>query len=173
MKDSVPVYHRSGGSDLWGTPIELYRTLDTFFGFTVDVAAIPSNTKADRYWSPEEDALGLSWAGEIAFCNPPYSDISKWVAKASAEGDSATVVALIPARTDTRYFWEHCRGAHIRLLPSRLRFETLEREPYPFSAPFPSCIVVWSPELDIDPTLPSGVFFWDYRVNAWEEGYEL
>lgn len=44
--------------------------------------------------------------GQRAFCNPPYSEISKWVEKAFYETrkDNTLVVLLIPSRTDTKYF---------------------------------------------------------------------
>ena len=68
------------------------------------------------------------------FCNPPYGrEIGKWVRKAYEEAQSgATIVLLIPARTDTSYFHDYILGhAEIRWVV------------YP-PAPFPSMVVVYN-----------------------------
>jgi DNA N-6-adenine-methyltransferase (Dam) len=71
--------------------------------------------------------------------NPPYGmTIGQWVKKA-AESD-ATVVALLPARTDTRWFHDHVYGrAKIRFIKGRLKFNDGKKP-----APFPSMLVVWT-----------------------------
>jgi site-specific DNA-methyltransferase (adenine-specific) len=49
------------------------------------------------------------------------------------------VVALLPARPDTRYWHEHIAGhATIYFLKGRLRFSGSGQ-----SAPFPSALVIW------------------------------
>ena len=53
----------------------------------------------------------------------------------------ATVVCLIPARTDTRYWSEFCMSANeIRLVKGRLRFGDSNN-----SAPFPSVVIIFRP----------------------------
>ncbi len=89
-----------------------------------------------------DDGLSLPWHGAV-FVNPPYGrGLGAWVAKAKAEvlsGNARTVVALIPARTDTRYWHEHVAGvATVFFLRGRLRFGTAGA-----AAPFPSAIVLW------------------------------
>lgn len=50
-----------------------------------------------------------------------------------------TVVMLIPARTDTRYFHEYIYGkSEIRFIRGRLKFNDCKQ-----SAPFPSMVVVY------------------------------
>jgi len=73
------------------------------------------------------------------FCNPPYSKIKDWVKKCYDEAATgATVVLLIPARTDTRYFHDYIYKQHeIRFIKGRLKFGDSKN-----SAPFPSMIVV-------------------------------
>ena len=75
------------------------------------------------------------------FCNPPYSQIARWVEKAFDEGhkDNTVVVLLIPARTDTRYFHNFIYGrSEIRFIRGRLKFgESVN------SAPFPSMVVIF------------------------------
>ena len=79
--------------------------------------------------------------GYRVFCNPPYSQISKWVEKAFYESktDNTVIVLLIPSRTDTRYFHDYIYNrAEIRFIKGRLKFgESIN------SAPFPSMVVIF------------------------------
>ncbi len=77
------------------------------------------------------------------FCNPPYGrEISKWVEKAYKESkkENTTVVMLIPARTDTKYFHSYIynKAKEIRFVKGRLKFGDAKN-----SAPFPSMVVVF------------------------------
>ena len=75
------------------------------------------------------------------FCNPPYSQIGKWVEKAYHEGhqDGTIVVLLIPARTDTKYFHDYILNrSEVRFIKGRLRFGDSRN-----SAPFPSMVVIF------------------------------
>lgn len=79
--------------------------------------------------------------GETVFCNPPYSQIAKWVEKAYYESlkPGTTVVLLIPARTDTRWFHNYIlHRSEIRFIKGRLRFSGSTE-----NAPFPSMIVIF------------------------------
>jgi hypothetical protein len=75
--------------------------------------------------------------------NPPYGrEIKHWIRKAYESAlQGATVVGLIPARPDTRYWHDYIgEAAEVRFVKGRLRFGDGR---YP--APFPSAIVVWTP----------------------------
>ena len=131
------------GRDDWETPQALYDKLDTEFGFTVDVCATQRNAKCQRFFSPEQDGLLQDWRGEIVWCNPPYSTRLQdaFVRKAyeSTRDPGTTVVALLPARTDTKRFHQYILDkAEIRFLPGRITFVGAGS-----TAPFPSMIVVW------------------------------
>lgn len=79
--------------------------------------------------------------GQRVFCNPPYGrKIVDWVRKCHDEAKKgATVVMLIPARTDTAYFHDWILSkAEIRFIRGRLRFGNAKH-----SAPFPSMIVIY------------------------------
>jgi hypothetical protein len=75
--------------------------------------------------------------------NPPYGrQIGKWIKKAYGESrKGATVVCLLPARTDTIWFHEYCTKGKIRFLKVRVYFESEGKKVD--SAPFPSMIVVF------------------------------
>ncbi len=78
--------------------------------------------------------------GEVVFCNPPYSNIKEWVKKCfyEAQQDNTTVVLLIPARTDTKYFHNYIlHRSEIRFVKGRVRFSGKN------NAPFPSMVVIF------------------------------
>lgn len=124
----------------WATPKAIFDELDNEFGFTLDPCCTPENRKCDKYYTKEDDGLSKDWSGETVFCNPPYGrEISKWVKKSYEESaKGATVVMLLPARTDTSYFHDYIYGEHeIRFIRGRLHFNESKQ-----CAPFPSMIVV-------------------------------
>lgn len=96
-----PLTQHSEATDEYSTPQWLFETLDREFHFTLDAAAVPENAKCERYFTPDQDGLSQSWAGERVWCNPPFSrhEIGKWVKKAFEESrKGATVVMLVPSR---------------------------------------------------------------------------
>jgi phage N-6-adenine-methyltransferase len=139
----------SSSSDNWATPQDFFDKLNEEFHFTLDVCATPENAKCERYFTPEMDGLKQEWTG-VCWCNPPYSQIKQWIQKASeSASNGATVVMLIPARTDTsywhQYIWdtEHHRprpGVEVRFIKGRLKFGGSKN-----SAPFPSAVVIFRP----------------------------
>lgn len=126
----------------WETPPELFRMLDAEFGFELDVCATASSAKCREFFSPEVNGLEQAWRG-VCWMNPPYGKaIGRWLAKAYlASLAGATVVCLLPARTDTRWWHEFVMRGEIRFLQGRLKFGRGKH-----SAPFPSAIVVFRPK---------------------------
>lgn len=145
----------STGKDDWGTPQELYDRLNKEFNFTLDACASTYNYKCDKYYTKEQDGLNKSWKGETVFCNPPYSregGQAKWIEKCykEAKEHDITVVALLPARTDTRVFHNFVIGkAEIRFIKGRVKFEDENRKAKD-AAPFPSMIAVYHGNQDSD-----------------------
>lgn len=134
--------HFSSKTSVWETPKDLFEKLDLEFGFTLDVCALPENAKCERFFTPEKDGLKQDWKG-VCWMNPPYGrEIGEWVKKAfQASIYGATVVCLLPARTDTAWWHAYVLEAtEIRFLKGRLRFVGAKS-----SAPFPSAIVVFRP----------------------------
>jgi phage N-6-adenine-methyltransferase len=134
--------HFSSETDQWGTPIDLFQELDRRWNFTLDVCADESNHKVDRYFTREDDGLAQTWAPEVCWMNPPYGrEISAWMRKAHAESlEGATVVCLVPARTDTAWWHDYAMRGRIEFLRGRLKFGDAKN-----SAPFPSALVVFHP----------------------------
>lgn len=135
--------HFSSATDLWATPQSLFDELNREFHFMLDVCAILENAKCPKFYSPAEDGLLQPWTG-VCWMNPPYGrTIGLWVAKAyRAAVVGATVVALLPARTDTTWWHEYVvKAKDIRFLRGRLRFGNARH-----CAPFPSAVVVFDAE---------------------------
>lgn len=134
--------HFSSKTNEWATPQDFFDRLDAEFSFDLDPCTDGLNAKCERFFTEEDDGLVQSWADSTVFMNPPYGRaIKDWVQKAYEEsitGD-ATVVALIPSRTDTRYWHDYVMKAEeIRLIKGRLKFGDGKN-----SAPFPSAVVVF------------------------------
>lgn len=129
-------------TDLWETPQAFFDQLNAEFCFSLDACALPWNAKCERYYTPEQDGLSQIWTG-VVWCNPPYGrKIGKWVEKAVASvSEGATVVMLLPARTDTQWFHRYIyHQAEIRFVPGRLKFGGAK-----WNAPFPCMVVIFRP----------------------------
>ena len=144
----------STGKDDWETPKDFYEKLDDEFRFTLDPCCTHESAKCARHYTNDDDGLSKDWSGEIVFCNPPYSkngNQDAWVKKCYTESlkPNTTVVALLPARTDTNRFHDCILGkAEIRFIRGRLVFEVdgkplIGKNGRPQPAPFPSMICIW------------------------------
>ena len=143
----------------WRTPPALFDKLAAEFGpFDLDPCGHPDSYASQHcreFWT--DGGLEKVWHGRV-FLNPPYGrGLAQWVEKcgrAVADLGVPRVVALLPARTDTRWFQEHIMHQYantiardtecsvwvalVRFLPGRLKFEGAKN-----AAPFPSVVVVW------------------------------
>jgi phage N-6-adenine-methyltransferase len=90
------------------TPRSLFDPLNARHHFTVDVAASAANRLCERYYDRNTDGLLRSWKGERVWCNPPFSRLEPWVAKAWQEmrGGCELVVMLLPANRCEQRFWQ-------------------------------------------------------------------
>jgi phage N-6-adenine-methyltransferase len=139
-------------TDDWPTPGDLFDALNQEFQFTLDPCASTANAKCADFFTVEDDGLSKAWNGSV-FMNPPYGrEIGKWVAKAyEAAANGATVVCLIPARTDTAYWHDFVmRASEVRFIRSRLHFDNPVHQERKASgkatahnAPFPSAVIVF------------------------------
>ncbi len=130
----------------WATPPEVFDPLQREFGFTLDVCASPWNAKLPRFFTEEQDGLAQDWRGERCFMNPPYGrGIDRWLRKAFEETRwrCPLVVALLPVRTDTRWWHTWVAGAadEVRYRKSRIRF--LGQRGEAWSAPFASALAIY------------------------------
>lgn len=133
----------SSKTDLWATPQSFYDELNAEFDFDLDPCSTDENAKCPLHFTKKDNGLIQDWAPHTVFMNPPYGrEIIDWMRKAYEESlKGATVVCLVPARTDTRWFHDYVYGkAEIRFVRGRLKFGDAKD-----SAPFPSMVVIYSP----------------------------
>ena len=129
----------SSATDMWETPQWLFDKLNEKYHFETDVCATAENAKCATYYTPDQDGLTQEWRG-VCWMNPPYGrDIGKWMRKAYDSAQAgATVVCLVPARTDTAWWHDYAMHGKIEFLRGRLKFGQAVH-----GAPFPSAIVVF------------------------------
>jgi|TARA_R110000824_G_C14848818_1_gene639852 phage N-6-adenine-methyltransferase len=135
--------HFLSTTDDWSTPQWLFNALDREFGFTLDPCSSDTNFKCDRHFTVNDNGLLKSWENEVVFMNPPYGTaIKQWMGKAhdAATNHGATVVCLVPSRTDTEWWHRYAMKNEIRFFRGRLSFGEGAA-----SAPFPSAVVVMRP----------------------------
>jgi site-specific DNA-methyltransferase (adenine-specific) len=132
----------SSKTDNWTTPQDFFEELNQEFDFNLDPCASDENHKCERYFTKENNGLSQNWGGCRVFCNPPYGrETGKWIKKCYEEGhkENTIVVALIPARTDTKYFHDYILyRSEIRFVKGRLYFGNGVGR-----APFPSMVVIF------------------------------
>lgn len=130
--------HFSSKTDNWATPQDFFNKMEILYGkFDLDVCADKNNAKCEKFYTIDDDGLNQEWNGKC-WMNPPYGrTIGKWVKKAAECGSE--VVALLPARTDTRWFHDYINSnsnAEVTFIKGRLKFGDSKN-----SAPFPSMVV--------------------------------
>ena len=124
-------------SDKWATPPEMYEKLNEEFKFNYDPCPI-------TWEEGDVDGLTTEW-GTSTFCNPPYSNVAKWVEKAHNEWKKGKkVVILINAITDTKAFHEFIYGkAELRFIKGRVKFINPDSPDKVAPSPKPSMLVIF------------------------------
>jgi site-specific DNA-methyltransferase (adenine-specific) len=133
----------SSASVDWETPQFLFDGLNAEFGLEVDVCASASNAKCKKYYTEAENGLAQDWGTAVCWMNPPYGRkiTGLWMRKAyESARRGATVVCLVPARTDTDWWHRYAKRGEVRLLRGRLRFGGSAT-----AAPFPSAVIIFRP----------------------------
>ena len=123
-----------------GTPVQFFKRLDRLFGFCLDVCASEKNHKCASYYTLQDNGLQKPWTFRN-WMNPPYGkEIGKWCERADRESreNGSLTVALLPARTDTRWFSDYCSRWHFVYVTGRLHFDVGDGSGG--SAPFPSIV---------------------------------
>ena len=130
----------------WETPQLFFDALNAEYHFDVDVCATANNAKCERYYTKEKDGLSQQWKG-VCWMNPPYGrEIGKWMRKAYESSlYGATVVCLVPARTDTAWWHDYAMKGEIEFVRGRLKFGGSKA-----NAPFPSAIVTFWAARDVE-----------------------
>lgn len=143
--------HFSSSTDLWETPKAFFDKYNALYGFTLDVCATAQNAKCTKFFTEADNGLRQPWSG-TCWMNPPYGrTIGFWMRKAyDSFREGATVVCLVPARTDTNWWHDYAMRGRIEFIKGRLKFGGHRN-----SAPFPSAVVVY-----------------DDKVRMWEQPFD-
>lgn len=159
----------------WQTPLPLFSFLNSIYHFQVDAAADQESTRLPFWYGPGssygEDALTIPKWFSPAWCNPPYGKgVEGWLEKFRGQRALGnTVVALIPARTESRWW---AKGivpyADIIFLTGRVPFvggPSLQTDPMTGKAKksqpdHPSALAIYGP-------LTGGTTkWWDWRKDV-------
>jgi len=107
--------------DVRETPPELFNPLHEKVGFTIDVAASHDNAKCGnyytedgQYWVCETGIIGVEgmngltgdWIAHKVWCNPPFSQMDRWVSKAWKSTGAESVHMLSPATRTEQGWWQ-------------------------------------------------------------------
>lgn len=135
-----------GATDTWLTPPEILTALGPF---DLDPCAAPEPrpwpTAAEHYTAPKDDGLALPWHG-LVWLNPPFGpEAGRWLTRLA---DHGTGVALVAARTETRWFvnavWE--RSDAVLFLHGRPNFHHADGTRARLNSGAPICLVAYGPE---------------------------
>ena len=131
-----------GKNDGWRIPQDMFDRLDAEVGgFDFCVCVNADNPGCGKCRVIGEDGLSEDWTpGLRYFMSPRHGKtIGKWIGKAADSADSGAIVyAVVPCRTDAKWWGNVMRATEIRFIKGRLHYDDA-----PNAAPFPSCIVVW------------------------------
>lgn len=106
----------------WETPDALFAAVDALFGFDRDVCASESNAKCQLFWSESDSCLDKEWSG-VNWMNPPYKNMKLFIKKAFEQRHNAVTVALIPARTNTKWWHDWCMKGEVFFICGRPKFK--------------------------------------------------
>ena len=170
--------------DFAQTPVWLVKSLQIFLSITfeLDVCAQQSTAKAPFYFSLEDpeklhssstrigsDGLLCDWKSHN-WCNPPFSNIEPWMAKAVVEAEQGKQTYLIyPDNTETaysRFAWQHADT--IIRMPFRLGFIRPDGSPFldkkgkKQGPQFPCAVALFT---KIGLVAPTRVIYHDFRIG--------
>ncbi|GEB97757.1 DNA N-6-adenine-methyltransferase [Corynebacterium flavescens] len=133
--------HESSVSDSveWFTPAWVFERLGARFDLDpCSPGKGLTHVPASHHLTVKEDGLTSPWVGRV-WCNPPYGPgIEKWLGKCSQLSADAvgSAIALVPNRTDTRWFQKAMADADATLfLAGRIKFHRGDKDAPPTGSP--------------------------------------
>jgi hypothetical protein len=126
----------------WLTPPWIFKELDLTFDLDPcsPVGGIPW-LPAINHYSEEDDGLAQTWQGMV-WCNPPYGKhTASWLKRMHVHRCG---IALVFARTDTKWFHDYCINADaILFLKKRISFVDAKKITRNGGAGAGSILVAW------------------------------
>jgi|GEM_PF-2259675 len=146
-------------SDDQSTPDDLFNALHKEFGFNFDPCPLGGHKLFD--------GLRIPWKTRN-FCNPPWSDIKKWVIKAIQEATQGNLtVMLLPVRPSSNYWQDYVMpyATKIRFIKGKVCFGKYYAENR--GVPAPVSIVIFDPLNKLQRTLTFN-FMDRYPYYEWD-----
>ena len=149
---SVANVTNAGVCDTWATPRDVFDRACSMCGVRpeLDVCAAAETAKCPAWYGEGgecDNGLLAEW-DRVWWCNPPYSEVAAWVAKAHSETARRPGVQgmmLVFAKTDTawwhRYVEGHADMVRPRFWKGRIRFLGAGGVRGRNSAPYPSVLL--------------------------------
>lgn len=131
-------------NDEWLTPPEILAKLGSFELDPCAPIVRPWDT-AKNHYTVKDNVLKKPWVGRV-WMNPPFGqEAIKWMKKIREHGDG---IALIPARTETKMFFENVWGhAHgVLFIKSRPHFHFVDGKRAAFNSGAPICLIAYGEE---------------------------
>lgn len=128
-------------NDEWLTPPEVLAALGAFDLDPCAPIIRPWDT-ASKHYTIEDDGLMKKWHGRV-WCNPPFgTEAVKWLRRMVEHGNG---IALIPARTETKMFYECIWGAAdaVLFMKGRPHFHYVDGRKAPANSGAPICLVAY------------------------------
>ena len=120
---------------------------------------------AATHYTKENDGLSQPWFGRV-WLNPPFGrEAVKWLRKLAKHGNG---IALVPARTETLWFYEcvWCSADGVLFLTSRPHFHYVDGSKAKANSGAPICLVAYG-MTNINPLERSGLGVF---VRSWGVG---
>ena len=128
-------------NDEWLTPPEVLEKLGPFVLDPCATVVRPWST-AEQHYTIEDDGLNKKWFGRV-WLNPPFGkEAVRWIRKLAAHGDG---IALIPARTETKMFYEAIWGKAdgVLFIKGRPHFHFVDGKRAAFNSGAPICLIAY------------------------------
>ena len=146
-------------SEQWDyeTPDWFFNIIADIFNFTLDAAANQFNTKCFVFIDEETNALTVDWETKnLWWLNPPWGrkykkatgyEIGDWMKHCLEQYEKGNEgVAIVSARTDTRWWHDHViHSAYVLFPKGRIAF-LLDKEKK-MQPNFPSALIIYIPQL--------------------------
>ncbi|WP_343618790.1 DNA N-6-adenine-methyltransferase [Ralstonia sp.] len=128
-------------NDEWLTPPEILGRLGRFDLDPCSPVSRPWATAAEHF-TIQDDGLSRTWIGRV-WLNPPFGrEAVKWLRRMAQHANG---IALVPARTETRMFFECVWGVAdaVLFLSGRPHFHRVDGTRAPFNSGAPIALIAY------------------------------